>query len=148
TVGLEVIDTGMVVHMLPATNKVETVERGLAPLAVESGRDVVAGERRSERDRMRREAATVGLRRMNAGDVVRRQGFLLQFVVLYRGSSRGQELRHGVGQVRRAVRARIMLDHRHLRAVAGDDHVAWMDGRIGTGRDKEEVDRLFDSRVT
>ena len=85
---------------------------------------------------------------MNAGDVVRRQGFLLQFVVLYRGSSRGQELRHGVGQVRRAVRARIMLDHRHLRALAGDDHVARMDGRIGSSRDEEEVDRLFDSRVT
>ena len=147
SVGLSVVDPRMVVDVLATAGQIEAVEGRVAAGRRKGRRQVVARKLRAEAHRVRREAAVTRLLGMDSGDMERLQLFLLQLVVLDCSVGAGEDLRHGVGQIRRAVANGIVLDHRRLRAVFGDDQVArgnHRPRRAGLGGDEQQLDRLLD----
>src|SRR5262249_29131685 len=142
---LGVVDGGEVVDVLAAARQVQTVDGGLAALAVELNADFVADQSAAQRQKMRFEIAAAVQAHLRGGNVVSRQTFALELVMVNDRTFAGHDLGDGIGQIAIVLQAQVNLDDLQSAALANNDQIARMRGNgfaAGPG-DENKVNGLF-----
>ena len=119
------------VGQLLAAREVEPVEDALQAFARKLRADAIAGEFRTEGERMDVDVARAAEFAVDRGDMKRRRRLILKFQMLDERLVAGEDFRDRVGEIRRIRRGDVAFHNGHAAVGPGHNQVARRHG--GTG---------------